>query len=183
MGEWFLFTHILEFTPNMDRSSEYDIKSFKTFSGACDICDPLSIVWWSDLKILEWKPPVQHLTNEPTARCKYHTMGVITRSTRKLRFCQRSDGRYGFKKYFKLHCVRHSSSNENWFALSTHIVLATKFPTVFNSTLLCFSENSSKLCCIDKTFCQDVPHRQKTFKYIKTDTYITYGPYSRAQYW
>ena len=29
---------------------------------------------------------------------------------------------------------------------------ATKFPIDFNSTFLCFSENSSKLCCIDITF-------------------------------
>ena len=26
-------------------------------------------------------------------------------------------------------------------------------------------------------FFQDVPHNQKTCKYIKTDTYIFYGPY------
>ena len=38
----------------------------------------------------------------------------------------------------------------NWFALSANTVLATKFPT--NSALLCFSENSSKPCCIDITF-------------------------------
>ena len=29
-------------------------------------------------------------------------------------------------------------------------------------------------------FFQDVPHSQKPFKYINTDTYIFYGPYSRA---
>ena len=43
-----------------------------------------------------------------------------------------------------------------------------------------FLKNSSKLSCIDTTFFPDVPHVQKTFKYIKTDTYIFYGPYSRA---
>ena len=43
-----------------------------------------------------------------------------------------------------------------------------------------FSENASKQYCIDITFSQDVPHSQKTFKYIKTDTYIFYGPYTRA---
>ena len=32
-----------------------------------------------------------------------------------------SDGRYGFEKYFKMYCVLHSSSNENWFGLSTNI--------------------------------------------------------------
>ena len=53
-------------------------------------------------------------------------------------FSRRSDIRYGFEKYFKLYCVLHSFSNQNWFALSTNTVLATKFPTDFNSTLHCF---------------------------------------------
>ena len=52
---------------------------------------------------------------------------------------------------FKMYYVLHSSSNENRFALSTNTVLATTFPPDFNSTLLSFSENSSKLCCIDIT--------------------------------
>ena len=30
-----------------------------------------------------------------------------------LSFSRRSDGRYGFEKYFKLYCVLHSPSNEN----------------------------------------------------------------------
>ena len=61
------------------------------------------------------------------------------------------DGRYGVDKYFKLYYVLLSYYNENWLALSTNTVLATKFPTDFNSTLFCFSKNSSKLCCIDTT--------------------------------
>ena len=73
-------------------------------------------------------------------------------------FSRGSDGRYGFEKYCKLYCVKHSSSNEKWFELSTNTVLATKFPTYFNSTLLCFSENSSKLCCINRTFPRCVAH-------------------------
>ena len=87
----------------------------------------------------------------------------------RLRFCHRSDGRYGFeKKYFKLFCVLHSSSNENWFALSTNTVLATTFPTDFNSTLICFLTNCSKCCYIDTLFFQHVPHVENTFKYTNT---------------
>ena len=56
------------------------------------------------------------------------------------------------KKYFNLYCVLHSSSDENWFALSKNTVLTSKFPIDFHSTLLSFSKNSSKLCCIDTTF-------------------------------
>ena len=56
------------------------------------------------------------------------------------------------KKYSKMYCVLHSSSNENRFALSTNTVLATKFPTDLNSTRLCFLTNCSKCCCIDKNF-------------------------------
>ena len=40
----------------------------------------------------------------------------------------------------------------NWFALSTNTVLATQFPTDFNSTLLCFPTNCSKCCYIDTLF-------------------------------
>ena len=69
-----------------------------------------------------------------------------------LGFSRGFDGRYGFEKYFKRFCALHTSANENRFALSTNTDLATKFQTGFNSTLLCFSENSSKLCCINVTF-------------------------------
>ena len=51
-----------------------------------------------------------------------------------------------------MYCVLHSSSNENRFALSTNTVLATKFPTEFTSTLLCFLTNYSKCYGVDTLF-------------------------------
>ena len=86
-------------------------------------------------------------------------------------FSRGSDGRYVFEKYFKLYCVLHTSSNENWFALSTNTALATKFPTD-----LLFFWKLFETVLHWHNFLQDVPHIQKTFKYIKTDTYIFYGP-------
>ena len=83
---------------------------------------------------------------------------VGTSITRLLKVFHRSDGRHGFEKYFKLYCVLHSSSNENWFSLSTNTVLATKFPTDFNSTRLCFPTNCSKGCYIDILFFQNEPN-------------------------
>ena len=56
------------------------------------------------------------------------------------------------KKIFQAVLILHSSSNENWFTFSTNTVLASKFPTDFNSTLLCFPTNCSKCCYIDKLF-------------------------------
>ena len=84
------------------------------------------------------------------------------------------------KKHFMLYCVLHSSSNENWFALSTNTVLATIFfkRLQFNSSLFYWKLFETLLHW--HNFFQDVPHSQKMFKYIKTDTYIFYGPYSRA---
>ena len=43
-----------------------------------------------------------------------------------------------------------------------------------------FSEKRFETVLHWHNFFQDVPHSQKTFKYIKTDTYIFYGPYWRA---
>ena len=84
------------------------------------------------------------------------------------------------KKYFKLYCVLHSSSNENWFALSINTVLATKFQTDFNSTLLFFWKLFEAVLPWHNFF-QDIRHVQTTFQYIKTDTYIFYGPYTRGK--
>ena len=91
-----------------------------------------------------------------------------------------SDGRHGFKKYFKLYCVLHSSFNENWFALSTNTVQSYKISNrlQFNSSLYFWKRFETVLHW--HNFFQDVPHSQKTFRYITTDTYIVYGPYSRA---
>ena len=76
------------------------------------------------------------------------------------RFSRRSDGRYGFEKYFKLYSVVHSSSNENWFAHSTNTVLATKFPAYFNSTLLFPQQVIQNVFCIDTLF--NMCHTLKT---------------------
>ena len=87
-----------------------------------------------------------------------------------------SDGRYGFEIYFKLFFVLHSSSNENWFALSTNTVLATKISNrlQFNSSL--FYWKLFKTVLHWHNFFQDVKHIQTKLKYIKTDTHIFYGP-------
>ena len=79
------------------------------------------------------------------------------------------------KKYFKLYCVLHSSSNENWFALSTNTVLATNFPTDFNSTLLCFPTNCSKWCYIDILFWTCVTRWKHVYihKYLCTCLLLT----------
>ena len=47
-----------------------------------------------------------------------------------------------------------STSSDTQQAVEIQIETSTKMYTItdFNSTLLCFSENSSKLCCIDITF-------------------------------
>ena len=104
-----------------------------------------------------------------------HIKHFLDLSLHSLRFCHRSDGRYGFEKYFKGHCVLHSSSNENWFAFSTNTVFATKFPTDFNSTLLCFPTNCSKYCYIDSFF--NLCH---TFKYTNAYAYVFCWPVKRA---
>ena len=60
---------------------------------------------------------------------------------------------------------------ENWFALSTNTVLATKFPTNFNPTLLRFLKNSSKMCGIDATFskmCRTFKTRLSAYRPIYT---------------
>ena len=100
-----------------------------------------------------------------------------------LRFCHRSDGRHGFKKIlqavlcptqlfqwklictFNQHCLSYKISNRLQF--NSDLFFWKRFETVLHW----------------HNFFQDVPHSQKTFKYIKTDTYkmyIFYGPYSRA---
>ena len=76
------------------------------------------------------------------------------------------------KKYFKLYCVLHNSSNENWFPLSTNTVLATKFPTDFNSTLLCFPTNCSKCCYIDTLFF-NMCHTLKTRLYTQMPMHMS----------
>ena len=77
------------------------------------------------------------------------------------------------------HCsgLSYAPSNENWFALSTNTVLATKFPTDFNSTLLCFPTNCSKCCNIDTLFfkmCHTLKTRLNT--QIPIDTYVFCWP-------
>ena len=77
------------------------------------------------------------------------------------------------KKIFQAVLCPTHSSNENWFALSTKTFLATKFPTDFNSTLLCFSANASKLCCIDITF-------SKMCRTVKKFFYLLWMWFSQA---
>ena len=60
------------------------------------------------------------------------------------------------------HCLSYKISNRLQF--NSSLFFLKRFETVLHL----------------HNFFQDVPHSQKTFKYIKTDTYIFYGPYSRA---
>ena len=59
------------------------------------------------------------------------------------------------------------------FAPLTKTVLATSIQHSF----VFFSEKLFETWLHWHSFFQDVPHIQKTFKYIKTDTYIFYGSY------
>ena len=70
-----------------------------------------------------------------------------------LRFCHRSDGRYGFEKNISNCTVSYTAlPMKNDLHFSTNTVLSTKFPTDFNSTLLCFPTNCWKCCYIDTLF-------------------------------
>ena len=79
------------------------------------------------------------------------------------------------KKYFKLYCVLHSSSNENWFALSTNTVLATKFQQT-SIQLFFFSHKLFKMLLHWHTFFQHVPHVENTFIYTNTYAYVFFWP-------
>ena len=112
--------------------------------------------WTENCISLEW---IYYLRNRLSRvnNCVEHFPLSLYNSVTKLFCCVKVfsrgyDGRYCFEKYFKLYCVLYISSNENWLAFSTNTALATKFLSNFSSTLLCFSGNSSKICCIDITF-------------------------------
>ena len=136
-----------------------------------------------------------YLKTNTALRIKFHAHYVFTKilifiynnaqihpnvTVQYLRFCHRSDCRHGFEKNissctvstqlfqwklvctFNQHCLSYKMSNR----------------LKFNSSLFSWIRFETVLHW--HNFFQDVPHSQKTFNYIKTDTYIFYGPYSRA---
>ena len=77
------------------------------------------------------------------------------------------------KKYFKLYCVLHSSSNVNWFTQSnlSGSALEMKYPNTF--LLVFFVSPQIVQNVVALTYCfQHVSHVESTFKYINTYAYV-----------
>ena len=104
------------------------------------------------------------IENEST--CKYLcSHAPYTRFTSVLRFCRRSDGLTWLRKNIPSCTVSYTALPMKTDLHFQPTLSKLQFPTDFNSTLLCFSENASKLCCIDITFskmCRTVKRRLST---------------------